>query len=102
MSHLMYDSEVINIYVSKLRIFLDFFGRKSPLFSLKIQILKIQMHGHVAEVVCFHEKSSYGSSNIRLLSSEPKCVEIADFLDFFGRIFVKNRDIENLKTTAHS
>ena len=60
MSDLMYDSEVMNPNVSKLRIFLDFSEEKSPLFLLKIQILKIQMHLDVGEDVFFHIKSSYG------------------------------------------
>ena len=40
-----------------------FFGRKSPLFSLKIEISKIRKHQHVAEDVCFDLKSSYGESH---------------------------------------
>ena len=56
MSDLMYSIEVINPNVSKLRIFLWFFDRKSPVFSLKIQLLTITTHGQVGEDVCFHIK----------------------------------------------
>ena len=102
MSDLMHDSEVMNPNVSKLRILSWFFGRKSPLFSVKIQILKIRMHRHVGEDVCIHIKSSYGWSNIQLLSYEPKCVKIEDFSWFFGRkspIF--SLKIEILKIRKH-
>ena len=40
-----------------------FFGRKSPIFPLKIKILKIRKHRHVAEDVCFHIKPPNGDSH---------------------------------------
>ena len=46
-----------------------FFGGKRPLFSLKIEILKIRKHRHVAEDVCFHIKSSYSHSHAYPLRS---------------------------------
>ena len=53
----------MNPNMSKSRIFSWFFVRKSPIFSLKIEILKIQKHRHVAEDVFYHTKPSNGNSH---------------------------------------
>ena len=62
-SDLMHAREVINTNMSIFFHFSGIFGRKSPIFSLKIEILKIRKHWHAAEDVCFDLKSSYGESH---------------------------------------
>ena len=59
----MYDREVMNPNASKFCIFIHFFVENVHYFSLKIEILKIWKHRHVAEDVCFHIKPSYGHSH---------------------------------------
>ena len=59
MADLRYVSNVMNQNMPKYVIFAKFFGRKSPLFSLKINILKFQKDWHVAEDVYFHIKPPY-------------------------------------------
>ena len=60
-----------------------FFSRISPLFSLIIQILKVQTHGHVGENVCFHIKSSHGWLSIYSFQvKNPNMSKLVIFLDF--------------------
>ena len=82
--------------------FSKFFNRKSPLFSLKIKILKIKKHGHVAEDVCFHMKPPYCWYNACPRSYKHKQVKIFNFSAIFGRkspIF--SLKIEILKIRKH-
>ena len=47
----------------KIFIFSGIFKRESPIFPFKIKILKIWIHQHIAEDVCFNIKPSQGNSH---------------------------------------